>query len=97
MADLLALDDFTPALGEAFALDAGGTRGLELRLVEARSLGDQAFKDRTPFALLFRGPREPVLAQAMYRLTHQRLGALDIFIVPVGRGADGVDYEAIFT
>jgi hypothetical protein len=96
VAGLLTLDDFSPAVGDGFRLPVEGDP-VELELVEARSLGDRPLGDRLPFALLFRGPGEPALEQATYRLVHDRLGELEIFIVPVAATADGRDYEAIFT
>jgi hypothetical protein len=39
----------------------------------------------------------PVLPQRIYQLHHQRLGALDIFLVPIKRDANGTTYEAVFT
>ncbi|HEX4736114.1 MAG TPA: hypothetical protein VH331_00980 [Allosphingosinicella sp.] len=47
------------------------------------------------FRLEFRGPAEPILAQAIYPF---RGGGeeLDIFIVPTGRDQDGTRYEAVF-
>ena len=35
--------------------------------------------------------------QSIYRLEHAGLGALEIFIVPIGRDAESTTYEAIFT
>jgi hypothetical protein len=96
VAEPLTVDDFTPRVGEAFAVTGEGANGLELELVEARGLGS-SFQDREAFALLFRGPSEPLIAQAIYRLANEQLGELDIFIVPVARTGDGADYEAIFT
>ncbi len=52
--------------------------------------------ERDPFRLLFRGPGEPVLSQHTHRLGHPALGVLEIFLVPVGRDAQGTSYEAIF-
>ena len=50
-----------------------------------------------PFSLVFLGPSNPILPQATYRLTHDRLGQLDIFIVPVGPDPQGrIQYEAVF-
>ncbi|HZR02424.1 MAG TPA: hypothetical protein VFA81_04525 [Burkholderiales bacterium] len=51
---------------------------------------------REPFALLFRGPREPLLAQRIHRLENSELGALDIFLVPIGPDDIGQRYEAVF-
>jgi hypothetical protein len=74
---------------------------LALVLVEATPYGgpgapcDDA-DDPPSFTLLFRGPAEPQLAQGTRPLRHARLGALEIFLVPVGRDADGMRYEAVF-
>ena len=43
------------------------------------------YEQREAFALHFRGPADPPLPQATYRLAHDGLGDLEIFIVPVGR------------
>jgi hypothetical protein len=38
-----------------------------------------------------------LLPQRIYRLEHDELGALDLFLVPIGRDDSGVRYEAVFT
>jgi hypothetical protein len=90
----LTLGDFTPLVGDAFRIAEPGP--VELVLAEARSAGEWP-GGREPFRLLFRGPRDPLLPQAIYRLEHDALAGLEIFIVPVGRDADRTSYEAIFT
>ena len=52
--------------------------------------------ERRQFSLLFRGPVDPFLSQGTYRLDHAELGALDIFLVPIGPDAEGMRYEAVF-
>jgi hypothetical protein len=47
------------------------------------------------FRLEWRGPAEPVLDQAIYRFRRGEQ-SFDMFIVPVGRDAQGTLYEAIF-
>jgi hypothetical protein len=50
-----------------------------------------------PFSLEFVGPANPRLDQGTYSMTHQDLGAIDIFIVPIGvANGGGVRYEAVF-
>jgi hypothetical protein len=59
---------------------------------------------RTPFSVVFRGPLEPIMPQGIYHVEHEHLGALDIFIVPIGpdtdttpgEGPTGMFYEAVF-
>lgn len=92
MADLLTLEDFTPAVGDPFVIRF--TDGeVTLTLAEAKPLGSETGKERDPFALLFHGPEQPRLPQATYALEHPRLGAQELFIVPVAPD----QYEAIFT
>ena len=97
----LTATSFAPAVGEAFVLDAGEAGQFDLELVESRlhdpdAPAQDASGARAPFTLLFRGPAEPLLPQGIYRLEHQSMGALEIFIVPIGQDADGVAYEAVF-
>jgi hypothetical protein len=99
--DALTVSDFEPLVGEVFALEDESAGALEFELIEARAIDrDAPAVDhdgiRTPFRLMFRGPGERALPQRIYRLRHDALGAMEIFIVPVGRDAGGVHYEAIF-
>jgi hypothetical protein len=88
------LSDFRAALDTPFAL----ADGVELRLTEAEPNGSRApGSERDPFRLAFLGPPDPVLPQRIYRLEHAGLGALDIFLVPIARDAEGTTYEAIFS
>lgn len=102
MLDKLTVDDFRPAVGQTFSLDAEGAGTVELALVAARTIEPDAPSvdsagRRSPFALDFRGPADPVLPQSIYRLENDGVGVLEIFIVPTGRTDAGTDYEAIFT
>lgn len=78
---------FQPHLREEFHLDGGPA--ITLTLVEVNG-------EARPFSIEFLGPRDPVLPQRIHRLEHPALGALELFIVPIGRDADGVRYEAVF-
>jgi len=94
--DQLTPADFESLLGQRFTVVQNeGDLGLEL--VDVRALPPHA-RRAEPFALLFRGPRQPALQQRIHTLAHAELGPLVVFLVPVqgGAGADGVDYEAIF-
>ena len=90
----LTLDHFAPLVGDAFSI--ADPAQVELELAEASSVGEWP-GGREPFRLHFRGPRDPILPQAIYRLEHADLGPLEIFIVPIARDAESTTYEAIFT
>lgn len=88
----LTADTFAPLLGETFDVDTGGA----MILKDIKRLG-AALRDGGAFALYFEMAGVAQLPQAIYTLKHPAAGALAIFIVPVGRTANGFRYEAIFT
>lgn len=91
----LTLATFEPLVGDRFAVD-GAAADLALVLHSATAAGEWP-GGRDPFSLVFVGPGEPLLAQAIYALRHAELGRLEIFLVPVARDGAGVRYEAVFT
>jgi Domain of unknown function (DUF6916) len=44
-------------------------------------------------AVVFRGDNAWVLPEDTYRLVHPELGEFDLVLVPVGRDADGFEYQ----
>jgi hypothetical protein len=102
MLESFTIETFADRIGERFGI-AADDGGLEAELVEATALTALSGKaletpgDRAPFSLVFLGPGDPVLPQAIYRFEHDELGAFEIFVVPIGRDETGVRYEAVFT
>jgi hypothetical protein len=97
--DSLTIATFAPLVETTFRLDPGvDDDPIPLRLVSVSPLGRQPDAPRVePFALEFAGPAEPQLEQRIYRLEHETLGSLDIFLVPIGFDfAGGLRYEAVF-
>lgn len=97
----MTADTFAPSVGETFVLDDDEAGRLELELRESRLHNpDAPAADesgvRAPFSLLFLGPVDPILPQRIYRLEHESVGPIEIFIVPVGRDQSGTTYEAVF-
>jgi hypothetical protein len=66
----------------------------ELELIEV--VETTATPRQQQFSLFFRGPLEYLLPQGTYHMEHEKMGAIDLFIVPVGREQDGFRYEAVF-
>jgi hypothetical protein len=94
----LESQDFIPYLNQTFSVQLRGMEpiGLELVLVTESRKGFRP-EGRQPFALHFLGPlSDKYLLQNMYRLEHPEMGALDIFLVPLGLQAGRMRYEAIF-
>ena len=98
MSDRLELATFEPCVGEAFRIEAEEGLPVELTLTDATT-GPWQPEGQTAFAfeLTFRGPRDPILPQATYRMTHATLGSLDVFIVPLKSEAEGTTYQAVFS
>jgi hypothetical protein len=108
--EALTAGDFRAAQGDRFRLTAGSPDGgsgvsLDVDLAEVTEHGDGlAGTPRAPFSVVFHGPLQPILPQGIYRLEHEGLGALDLFIVPIGPdepAAPGAKptamrYEAVF-
>lgn len=95
---MLTLTKFTPLLGAGLELHGGAEVPLAVTLVEVNTLPAHPGAPRAPFSLVFEGPAEPPLPQAIYGLAHPALGPapLDIFLVPVARAPAGIRYEAVF-
>jgi len=89
----LTLADFAPRRGQKFAVQASNG-SIKLLLAEAQELPG-SMRDGGAFRLEFLGPPEPSLAQGTYRFL---VGGEpnEIFIVPLGRTAENMRYEAIF-
>lgn len=92
-------ETFEPCLDQPFRIWRGDIEPLTVTLAEVTRLGvfDPKRTDRQSFALLFLGPMEPILSQTTYVLDHEGLGALEMFLVPLGPNHRGMRYEAIFT
>ena len=89
----LTLDQFADCVGERYDLVLEGEK-LPLTLETAYEL-PRSVREAGSFRLSWRGPVEPILPQAIYRL--ERGGeAYEIFIVPIGCDDRGTEYEAIF-
>jgi hypothetical protein len=70
-------------------------RSVELQLSQVTRPRSAQPKFET-FSLIFSGSCEPALPQQIFRLQHERLGAFDLFLVPIAREPDGMKYEAVF-
>lgn len=75
---------------------------IELELAEVlvlrHSSADSATSGTNPesFSLTFRGPGDRLLRQQTHVFEHEKIGRFDLFIVPLGREAGAIQYQAIF-
>jgi hypothetical protein len=92
----LALDTFRPLVGDPFVIRAADGH-IDAVLTEATSLGEANGAPRAPFSLVWRGPLDAPLQQGLHEVEHAAFGPEVMFLVPIGRTAEGFDYQAIFS
>jgi hypothetical protein len=99
MLDKLQSSDFLPYVSQTFCVRLEGIAPIDLKLAEVTELGAARGPEfRKPFSLVFLGPvSSQYLLQATYRLEHAQMGALDLFIVPLGPQQGRMRYQAIFS
>jgi hypothetical protein len=98
LADLKA-EHFADLVGCGFRVVLPGHREtLTLESVEATRKSPQREKYRDPFSLFFKGEcKTAFINQNTVSMENDKLGRLDIFIVPIGRNEDGSFlYQAVF-
>ncbi|WP_133296142.1 DUF6916 family protein [Zooshikella ganghwensis] len=97
-------DDFGKHIQEKFIVKDVGV-DVFIELIEVKQLYRAIKKGgRDQFSLLFKARDEILLPQKTYHLEHEKMGRLDIFLVPIGHecpedqgGQAFYLYEAIFT
>jgi hypothetical protein len=93
------LDDFRACLRQEFRMRLGPDDVLALELLEVEDTGGRQGPAGfvSSFSLIFRSPGEARHApQSTYRLENAKLGALDVFLVPIGPREGGMCYQAVF-
>lgn len=105
MLETLTAQMFSPYVGETFHLILDREPPVEMQLVSVTEAGFPAAgrgtadpPGRVSFSLLFleQQHQNSYLPQRIYHLEHEQLGAMDLFLVPLGPVAGGMRYEAIF-
>jgi hypothetical protein len=94
MTELMKRDDFARHLNTRFLVRLEGEPTRELELIEAKQTILNEWQDE--FSLLFRSADANAFDQGTYRVTHEGLGELDIFLVPIKRDKDGIIYQAVY-
>ena len=90
--------EFSRHLNTKFRVRHDAPESFELELVEVkgRPSGPHEQQGMERFSAFFRGPAHAQLRQQTVPLAHEQMGDFDIFLVPVGRDANGLLYEAVF-
>jgi hypothetical protein len=96
MLDDLTQETFAPHVGSTFHIRLNPQETVPVELAEISEFPDYEGPRRAPFSLVFRGAHRFVLPQQTYRIEHEKMQPLDVFLVPIGPDPKGMRYEAVF-
>ncbi|MGC9940670.1 MAG: hypothetical protein ABSE48_02480 [Verrucomicrobiota bacterium] len=102
--DLIGYQALAAQVNTLFRVGVSPERMVELQLLKARLAEPALVRFRRSadtgiekFSLIFSGPADDILAAAIHRFEHDKLGRFDMYIGQVGtNGADSVRYESVF-
>jgi hypothetical protein len=91
--DTLTDGDFQPHIGQTFRMRLNANEQMDLTLREVRThTYAPPSQKRRGFSILFRSAYPKPAPQAIYTLTHDEMGTIDLFLVPTGLQEGGVCY-----
>lgn len=97
---VLTEEEFSRHVNTKFRVNVDAPSPIELELVEVKGYPykDQPTeqKDMERFSVHFYGPGNTYLPQATYKLTHDSMGEITLFLVPLAHNERGFLYEAVF-
>ena len=98
MSDMQTEAEYSRNLNTKFRLLVDAPQPIDLTLVEVtpRKVGAHEEKGMERFSAVFMGPREILLPQQIYRVSHPDMGEFDIFLVALGQEPEGFKYEAVY-
>lgn len=94
----LVYEDFADKVGEVFAIVDEGVPAIALTLDDAELIQARQIPPagRPAFSLIFSADTPQMLPQRLYRMEQEKMGAVTLFLVPVGKGERGFQYQALF-
>ncbi len=92
--DSLHYKDFAPHVNSKFTAQFPNGATLELELTQAEEKSPSPRQEQ--FILTFRAPLNAPREQQIFDLRHEHLGSGLMFLVPIGKDANGIIYEAVF-
>ena len=93
MSETFNYEALAEQLNTKFSL-SDAAQPFDLELVEVTK--PTVMASQTFFSLFFLGSGDFMLPQGTYRMSHEQLGEMVIFLVPTARETDGFKYEAVF-
>ena len=98
MSDMQTEAQYSRNLNTKFRLLVDAPQPIDLTLVEVtpRKVDSTEEQGMERFSAVFMGPREILLPQQIYRVSHPDMGEFDIFLVALGQEPEGFKYEAVY-
>ena len=87
-------DRFAGEVGSSFVLKLADSQEVDLELVEVSELKERPHQ--VSYSLVFLTPKSSPVDQGLYDLRHERLGEMQIFLVPIGMDDDRMKLESVF-
>ena len=94
MLDLFAISDFEAHLRSKFQMFIDEATALEVELVDVKKHGNT--ESPYQFSLHFAAPLSAPPRQGSFKMQHEKLGELHLFLVPIARDQAQLYYEAVF-
>lgn len=94
MTEFFTIETFSGNVNTKFVMHYGESQTAELEMLSVADVGSSARQSQ--FSLVLLGPCEAPVKQGIYRVEHDKLGELNLFLVPIAKDKNGVKYEAIF-
>lgn len=88
------LEMFSQQLNTKFRMHYTPSESAEVELTKVTDLGSTP--NHTQFSCIFLAPPPVPVFQSIFKLEHEELGSFELFLVPIGKDAKGVQYEAVF-
>jgi hypothetical protein len=92
--ELPTKEQFSEQLNSTFRANLDDGQVIDLQFFKLESTISNPVQEA--FSLMFRAPVDAPPFQNMFRLEHEKLGAMELFLVPVKKKDDGLYYEAVF-
>lgn len=94
MTELPTRDDFHQQLNTKFNVFFDGENPTEIELTEVSEMRRKPQYEA--FALAFQVPKTVPPHQGLFRVEHEALGTMDLFMVPFEENENGYGFEALF-
>ena len=92
--DHLHSRDFAEWVNTIFQVHSPGMEAVPLKLTGVVEKNHSETTEQ--FSLLFHGPMSPALPQRIHAVSHERLGEMNLFVVPHDPENGAMTYEVVF-